>query len=88
MDGNRGTERSCKEEPTGKGGRGGLITLLGGIRRGVEPQEPGVGRWQWFLGTQVDKELGIQKEIREGHLGGGVHAIFGKISTKQFPGDF
>ena len=32
--------------------------------------------------------LGLRKEICEGHLGGGVHTILGKIITKQLPGDF
>jgi len=42
----QGTERSGEEAPTQQGGRGGLITPLGGIRRGTDPQEPGIGRWQ------------------------------------------
>ena len=46
VDGRRGTERSGKEEPTQQGGKGGLITTLGGTRRGMDPQEPGIGRWQ------------------------------------------
>ena len=57
MDGSRGTEHSGEEEPTQQGGRGGLITTLGRIRRGTDPQEPGTGRWQWLLGTQVDKRV-------------------------------
>ena len=57
MDGSRGTERSGEEEPTWQGGRGGLITPLGGIRRGTDSQEPGIGRWQRFLGTQVDERV-------------------------------
>ena len=32
--------------------------------------------------------LGLRKEICEGHLGGGVHTVLGKIITKQLPGDF
>ena len=32
--------------------------------------------------------LGLKKEICKGHLGGGVHAVLGKIITKQWPGDF
>ena len=32
--------------------------------------------------------LGLRKEICEGHLGGGVQTILGKITTKQSPGDF
>ena len=32
--------------------------------------------------------LGLRKEICEGHLGGGVHAVLGKIITKQFQGIF
>ena len=32
--------------------------------------------------------LGLRKEICEGHLGDGAHAISGKIITKQLPGDF
>ena len=55
MDGSRGTERSGEEEPTQHGGRGGLITPLGGTRRGMDPQEPGIGRWKRLLGTQVDE---------------------------------
>ena len=58
MDGNRGTERSGEEEPTQQGGRGGLITPLGGTRKGMDPQEPGIGRWQRLLGTQVDEHVG------------------------------
>ena len=54
MDGSRETERSGEEEPTQQGGRGGLITPLGGTRRGTDPQEPGIGR-QRLLGTQVDE---------------------------------
>ena len=46
MDSSRGTEPSGEEEPTREGGRGGLITSLGGTRRGTDPQEPGIGRWQ------------------------------------------
>ena len=61
MDGSRGTEHSGNEELTRQGGRGGagggLITPLGGIRRGTDPQEPGIGRWQRLLGTQVDKHV-------------------------------
>ena len=53
MDGSRGTERSGEEEPTQHGGRGGLITPLGGTRRSGDPQEPGIGM-QRLLGTQVD----------------------------------
>ena len=56
MDGSRGTERSGEEEPTQQGGRGGLITPLGGTRRSGDPQEPGIGRWQ-LLGTQVDERV-------------------------------
>jgi len=55
VDGSRGTERSGEEEPTHQGGRGGLITPLGGTRRGTDPQETGRGRWQQLLGTQVDE---------------------------------
>ena len=57
MDGSRVTEHSGEEEPTQQGGRGGLVTTLGRIRRGTDPQEPGIGRWQWLLGTQVDKRV-------------------------------
>ena len=57
MDGSRGAERSGEEDSTRQGGRGGLITPLGGIRRGTDPQEPGIGRWQRLLGTQVDKRV-------------------------------
>ena len=31
--------------------------------------------------------LGLRKEICECHLGGGIHAVLGKIITKQLPGD-
>ena len=57
MDGSRGTERSGEEEPTRQGGRGGLITALGGTRRGTDPQEPEIGRWERLLGMQVDKRV-------------------------------
>ena len=50
-----GTEYSGEEEPTRQGGRGSLITPLGGIKRGTDPQEPGIGRQQLLLGTQVDE---------------------------------
>ena len=52
MDGSRGTERSGEEEPTRQGGRRGLITPLGGTRRGTDP---GIGRQQGLLDTQVDE---------------------------------
>ena len=55
MDSSRGTERLGEEEPTRQGGKGGLITPLGGIRRGTDPQELEIGRWQRLLGTQVDE---------------------------------
>ena len=55
MNGSKGTEPSGEEEPTHQGGRGGLITLLGGTRSG-DPQEPGIDRWQ-LLGTQVDEHV-------------------------------
>ena len=54
VNGSKGTECSGEEEPTRQGGRGGLITPLGGTSRGTDPQGPGIGRWQ-LLGTQVDK---------------------------------
>ena len=57
VNGSKGTERSGEEEPTWQGGRGGLITPLGGTRRGTDPQEPGIGRWQRLLGTQVDERV-------------------------------
>ena len=87
VNGSKGTERSGGEEPSGQGGRGGLITPLGGTRRSRDPQEPGIDRRQ-LLGTQVDEALGLRKEICEGHLGSGVHSVLGKIITKQLPGDF
>ena len=59
MDGSRGTERSGEEEPTWQGGRGGLITPLGGTRRGTDPQGPGIGRQQRLLGTQVDERATV-----------------------------
>ena len=58
MDGSRETERSGEEEPTWQGGKGGLITPLGGTRRGTDPQEPGIGRRR-LLGTQVDKRARV-----------------------------
>ena len=57
MDGSRGTERSGEEEPTREGGRGGLITPLGGTRRGTDPQEIGIGTWHRFLGIHVDERV-------------------------------
>ena len=57
MDSSRGIERSGEEEPTQQDGRGGLITSLGGTRRDTDPQEPGIGRWQRLLGTQVDERV-------------------------------
>ena len=57
MDGSRGTERSGEEESTQQGGRGGLITPLGGTIRGMGPQEPGIGKWKRLLGTQVDEHV-------------------------------
>ena len=65
MDGSRGTEHSGEEEPTQQGGRGGLITPLGGTSRGMDPQEPGIGRWQQLLGTQVDEHvyLGLRQKF-------------------------
>ena len=57
MDGSKGTECSGEEEPTQQGGRRGLITPLGGTRRGMDPQEPGIGRWWRLLGTQVDESV-------------------------------
>ena len=52
-----GTEHSGEEGPTWQGGRRGLITPLEGTRRGTDPQEPGIGRWQILLGTQVDEHV-------------------------------
>ena len=57
--GSKGTERSVEEEPTRQGGRGGLITPLGGTRRGTDPQGPGIGRQQRLLGTQVDERATV-----------------------------
>ena len=88
MDGSRGSERSGEEEPTRQGGRGGLITPLGGIRRGTDPQEPGIGRWQHCLVHRLMSVLGLRKEICDGHLVGGVHVVLGKIITKKLPGNF
>ena len=59
MNGIKGTERSGEEEPTWQGGRGGLITPLGGTRRGTDPQEPEIGRGQRLLGTQVDERATV-----------------------------
>ena len=58
MDGSRGTKHSGEEEPTQQGGRGGLITPLGGTRRSGDPQEPGIGRGL-LLGTQVDERARV-----------------------------
>ena len=55
MEGSRETEHSGEEEPIRQGGRGGLITPLGGTNRGMDAQGPGIGRQQPLLGTQVDK---------------------------------
>ena len=55
VNGSKGTECSGEEEPTRQGGRGGLITPLGGTSRGTDPQGPGIGRWQRLLGAQVDE---------------------------------
>ena len=57
MNGSKGTEHSDEEEPTRQGGRGGLITPLGGTRRGTDPQEPRIGRRQRLLDTQVDERV-------------------------------
>ena len=59
VNGSKGTERSGGEEPTRQGGRGGLITPLGGTRRGTDPQGPGIGRQQQLLGTQVDEHAAV-----------------------------
>ena len=59
VNGSKGTERSGGEEPTWQGGRGGLITPLGGTRRGMDPQGPGIGRQQRLLGTQVDEHAAV-----------------------------
>ena len=56
MNSSKGTEPSGEEEPTHQGGRGGLITLLGGTRRSGDPQEPGIDRRQ-LLGAQVDERV-------------------------------
>ena len=58
MDSSRETERSGEEEPTQQGGRGGLITPLGGTRRSGDPQEPGIGRRR-LRGTQVDERARV-----------------------------
>ena len=65
MNSSKGTERSGEEDPTRQGGRGGLITPLGGTSRGMDPQEPGIGRWQQLLGTQVDEHvyLGLRQKF-------------------------
>ena len=51
VNGSKGTERSDEDEPTRQGGKGGLITPLGGTRRGMGPQGPRIGRQQRLLGT-------------------------------------
>ena len=56
MNGSKGTERSGEEEPTSQGGRGDLITSLGGTTRSRDPQVPGIDRRQ-LLGTQVDERV-------------------------------
>ena len=53
----KGTERSGEEEPTWQGGRGGLVTPLGGTRRDTGPQGSGIDRWQRLLGTRVDERV-------------------------------
>ena len=58
MDDSRGTKGLGEEEPTQQGGRRGLITPLGGTKRGTDLQETGIGRWQRLLGTQVDEHVG------------------------------
>ena len=64
MNGSKGTERSGEEEPTRQGETGGLITSLGGTRRGMDPQGPGIRRQQRLLGTQVDERA----TVKEGNL--------------------
>ena len=64
VNGSRVIEHSGGEEPSLQGGRGGLITPLGGIRRGTDPQGPGIGRQQRLLGTQVDERA----TVKEGNL--------------------
>ena len=46
-----------RRNPPKQSGRGGLITPLGGTRRGMDPQETGIGRWQQLLGTQVEEHV-------------------------------
>ena len=55
----QGTERSGEEELTQQDERGGLITSLGGTRRGTDPQEPGIDRQQQVLGTQVEERARV-----------------------------
>ena len=55
MDDSRGTKCLGEEDLTQQGGRRGLITPLGGTKRGTDLQETGIGRWQQLLGTQVDE---------------------------------
>ena len=50
-----------RRKPPGRVGEGGLISPLGGIRRGTDPQEPGIGRWQRLLGAQVDERVRAQE---------------------------
>ena len=59
MNGSKGTERSGEEEPTWQGGRGGLVTPLGGTRRDTDPQGPGIGKQQGLLGTQVGERARV-----------------------------
>ena len=36
---------------------GGPDHPLGGTRRGIDPQEPGIGRWERVLGKQVNERI-------------------------------
>ena len=77
MDGSRETEHSGEEEPIQQGERGGLITPLGGTRRGMDPQKPRIG--SDCLVRRSTNMLGLRKDIYEGHLGDVSMSSWGKL---------
>ena len=86
MNGSRGTECSGEEEPTRQGGREGLITPREGLEGAGTHRSLGKAGGNYLV-HRLTSVLGLRKEISECHLGGGVHAVLGKIITKQSPGD-
>ena len=58
---------------------GGLITPLGGTRRGMDQQEPGIAGSSDCLVHRSMSMLGLRKEICEGHLGGVSPTSQGKL---------